>query len=47
MLARILYHDQYVDAESNHYCMRLKWDISNFSITDDAMAEHLRDSGAL
>ena len=39
---RILYHDQYVDAESNHYYTRLKWDISSFSMTEPEMTEHLR-----
>jgi formyltetrahydrofolate deformylase len=39
---RILYHDQYVDAESNHYYTRLKWDISSFSMTEQSMTEHLR-----
>src|SRR6476469_4133031 len=39
---RILYHDQYVDAESNHYYTRLKWDSSSFSMTEQAMTEHLR-----
>jgi formyltetrahydrofolate deformylase len=39
---RILYHDQYVDAESQHYYTRLKWDISSFSQTDAMTTEHLR-----
>jgi formyltetrahydrofolate deformylase len=39
---RILYHDQYVDSESNHYYTRLKWDVSSFSMTDAETAEHLR-----
>jgi formyltetrahydrofolate deformylase len=39
---RILYHDQYVDAESNHYYTRLKWDICSFSMAEQAMTEHLR-----
>jgi formyltetrahydrofolate deformylase len=39
---RILYHDQYVDAESKHYYTRLKWDVSSFSMTDGEMAGHLR-----
>lgn len=39
---RILYHDQYVDAESdNHYYTRLKWDVSSFTTTDGEMAERL------
>ena len=25
---RILYHEQYVDAESDHYYTRLMWDVS-------------------
>jgi formyltetrahydrofolate deformylase len=39
---RILYHDQYVDSESNHYYTRLKWDVSHFSMTDAETTEHLR-----
>ena len=39
---RILYHDQYVDSESNHYYTRLKWDVSHFSMRDAEIAEHLR-----
>ena len=40
---RILYHDQYVDAESNnHYYTRLKWDVSSFATTDEEMAERLQ-----
>ena len=39
---RILYHDQYVDPETNHYYTRLKWEISDFSITEEVMTEHLR-----
>ena len=38
---RILYHDQYVDSETNHYYTRLAWDISNFSTHDDTMVESL------
>jgi len=38
---RILYHDQCVDAESNQYYTRLKWDISSFSMTEEAMTERL------
>ena len=38
---RILYHDQYVDAESMHYYTRLEWDVSNFSTTGGEMAERL------
>jgi len=41
---RILYHDQYVDPDSdNHYYTRLKWDVSSFPMTDEEMAERLRD----
>jgi formyltetrahydrofolate deformylase len=39
---RILYHEQYVDTESDHYYTRLKWDVSSFSTTDAEMAERLR-----
>lgn len=38
---RILYHDQYVDAESQHYYTRLKWDVSNFSFDDSETAKQL------
>ncbi len=38
---RILYHDQYVDAESMHYYTRLAWDVSSFSTTGGEMAERL------
>jgi len=38
---RILYHDQCVDAESNQYYARLKWDISSFPMTEEAMTERL------
>jgi formyltetrahydrofolate deformylase len=38
---RILYHDQYVDAESMHYYTRLEWDVSSFSATGEEMAERL------
>jgi len=41
--ARLLYHDQFVDAENdNHYYTRLKWDVSNFPMTDQEMADRLR-----
>ena len=39
---RILYHEQYVDTESDHYYTRLKWDVSTFSTADAEMAERLR-----
>jgi formyltetrahydrofolate deformylase len=40
---RLLYHDQYVDAENeNHYYTRLKWDVSSSAMTDEEMAERLR-----
>ena len=39
---RILYHEQYVDTESDHYYTRLKWDVSSVSTTDAEMAERLR-----
>ncbi len=40
---RLLYHDQYVDAEDdNHYYTRLRWDVSSFAMSDEEMAEHLR-----
>jgi formyltetrahydrofolate deformylase len=40
---RILYHEQYVDAEIGHYYTRLEWDVSSFSMTDGEMAGRLRD----
>src|ERR1700693_3311266 len=39
---RILYHEQYVDAEIGHYYTRLEWDVSSFSMTDGEMAGKLR-----
>ncbi len=40
---RLLYHDQYVDPENdNHYYTRLRWDVSAFGMTDQQMADHLR-----
>jgi formyltetrahydrofolate deformylase len=39
---RILYHEQYVDAEIGHYYTRLEWDVSSFSMTDGEMAGPLR-----
>lgn len=38
---RILYHDQYVDAESDHYYTRLRWDVSGFSLADQEMTRSL------
>lgn len=38
---RILYHDQYVDAESDHYYTRLRWDVSGFSLADREMTGSL------
>ena len=38
---RILYHDQYVDAESDHYYTRLRWDVSGFSLADQEMTGSL------
>ena len=40
---RVLYHDQYVDAESSHYYTRLKWDVSGFFMPDLEMRERLRE----
>ena len=39
---RILYHEQYVDTESNHYYTRLEWDVSSVAMTDAESAERLR-----
>lgn len=39
---RILYHEQYVDTDSEHYYTRLEWDVSSFSATDAEMADRLR-----
>jgi formyltetrahydrofolate deformylase len=39
---RILYHEQYVDSDIDHYYTRLKWDVSTFSTTDAEMAGRLR-----
>lgn len=38
---RILYHDQYVDAESDHYYTRLRWDVSGFSLAVQEMTRSL------
>ena len=40
---RILYHEQYVDAEIGHYYTRLEWDLSSSSMTDGEMARQLGD----
>jgi formyltetrahydrofolate deformylase len=40
---RILYHDQSVDAELNHYYTRLEWDVSKFTLTDGETAARLRE----
>jgi formyltetrahydrofolate deformylase len=39
---RILYHEQYVDAEIGHYYTRLEWDVSSFSMPDGEMSGQLR-----
>jgi formyltetrahydrofolate deformylase len=39
---RIVSHEQYVDAEINHYFTRLEWDVSGFSATDEETRQHLR-----
>jgi formyltetrahydrofolate deformylase len=39
---RILYHDQFVDPETNHYYTRLRWDVSSFSATEEETAERIR-----
>jgi formyltetrahydrofolate deformylase len=39
---RILYHDQFVDAEIQHYYTRLRWDVSGFALPDSEMAAQLR-----
>ncbi len=38
---RILYHDQYVDPEIQHYYTRLRWDVSAFSLPDAEIARSL------
>jgi formyltetrahydrofolate deformylase len=35
---RILYHDQHVDAETQHYYTRLRWDVSGFSLAGPEMS---------
>ncbi len=38
----ILYHDQHVDPEKQHYYTRLRWDVSGFSMADREMAGSLQ-----
>ncbi len=38
---RILYHDQYVDPEIQHYYTRLRWDVSDFTLPEAAIAPRL------
>lgn len=38
---RILYHDQYVDPEIQHYYTRLRWDVSGFTLPDTEIAPSL------
>jgi formyltetrahydrofolate deformylase len=38
---RIVYHDHYVDNEINQYYTRLQWDLAQFTVADDRVAEHL------
>ena len=38
---RILYHDQYVDPETQHYYTRLRWDVSGFTLPDAEIAPRL------
>jgi formyltetrahydrofolate deformylase len=38
---RIVYHDHYVDSEINRYYTRLQWELTNFTIADDRIGEHL------
>lgn len=39
---RIVYHDQYVDTEINHYYTRLEWDPAGFVVGDAALADRIR-----
>jgi len=39
---RILYHEQYVDPEIQHYYTRLRWDLSGFSLSDADTVAGLR-----
>jgi formyltetrahydrofolate deformylase len=38
---RILYHDQYVDPETQHYYTRLRWDVSDFALREAGIAPAL------
>ena len=38
---RILYHDQYVDPEIQHYYTRLRWDVSASTLPDEELARGL------
>ena len=38
---RILYHEQYVDPEIQHYYTRLRWDVSGFTQPDAEIASSL------
>lgn len=40
---RILYHDQYVDPEIQHYYTRLRWDVSGFTLPDAGIGPALAD----
>jgi formyltetrahydrofolate deformylase len=39
---RIVYHDQYVDNEINHYYTRLEWDPAGFVVGDADLADRIR-----
>jgi formyltetrahydrofolate deformylase len=39
---RIVYHDHYVDNEISQYYTRLQWDLTDFSVADDEIGDHLR-----
>jgi formyltetrahydrofolate deformylase len=39
---RILYQDQYVDTESNHYHTRLQWDLSSFTVDESELPGRLQ-----
>ncbi len=39
---RILYHDQFVDPQTNHYYTRLRWDISAFTVSEQNLADALK-----
>ena len=40
---RILYHDQYVDGEIQHYYTRLKWDVSSYRLGREETEARLRE----